>query len=183
MRNPEFKAFGSEHMRWVETGELDEPGTLTTANEYLRESRLHCTNGYYCGVDCDEIAVPAVYAVGDERPYFAAVFDPYNTGSGVVDFADEHETPEEAARAAHGLAERYAESEREYQEKADAYARARESLPEDIQYLRRAHTRAISQDDATGARTREELRERVSRAVSEIRELERNYNGFKDYTQ
>ena len=125
MSNPEYKAYGSARMRWIEK---DEPGEFRDANEYLRGSRLAHTTGYYCDEFGDETAVPAVYmtdnpdadpwrgsADGDTH-YYAAVLDPCNAGCGTVDFEESYADAEEAARAAHGLAERYAESEREYSE-------------------------------------------------------------------
>lgn len=116
MINPEYKAYGSNRMRWIEK---DEPGEFRDASEYLRGSRLAHTTGYYCDEFGDETAVPAVYAVewnedSGACDYYAAVLDPCNDGCGTVDFAESYADAEEAARAAHGLAERYAESEREW---------------------------------------------------------------------
>lgn len=116
MSNPEYKAYGSARMRRIEK---DEPGEFRDANEYLRGSRLANTSGYYCDEFGDETAVPAVYIIeaphgADDRDtlYYAAVRDPCNDGCGTVDFEESYADAPEAARAAHGLAERYAESER-----------------------------------------------------------------------
>jgi hypothetical protein len=182
MSNPEFKAFGSARMRWVEK---DEPGEFHDANEYLCGSRLAHTAGYYLGEFCDGIAVPAVYAVewngySGACDYYAAVKDPYNTGCGVVDFEEPYADASEAARAAHVLAERYAEIDREYNERERARMEAQELLPEDIRYLRRAHSRALVIDDATGARAREEYRERVAEAIKRIRKLRSGWANFKE---
>ena len=120
MSNPEYKAYGSARMRWIEK---DEPGEFRDANEYLRGSRLAHTTGYYCDEFYNETAVPAVYIIeaphgADDRAtlYYSAVRDPCNTGCGTVDFAESYADAEEAARAAHGLAERYAEVERQIRE-------------------------------------------------------------------
>ena len=120
MSNPEHKAYGSARMRWVEK---DEPGKFRDANEYLHGSRLAHTTGYYCDAFGDETAVPAVYIIEASHGaddcdtlYYAAVLDPCNAGCGTVDFAESYADASEAARAAHGLAERYAESEREFNE-------------------------------------------------------------------
>jgi hypothetical protein len=189
MSNPEFKAFGSARMRRVEK---DEPGEFHDANEYLCGSRLAHATGYYLDYFCEDLAVPAVYvanspdadpwrgsADGDTH-YFAAVKDPYNTGCGVVDFEESYADASEAARAAHGLAERYAETDREYNARERARMEAQELLPEDIRYLRRAHSRALVIDDATGARAREEYRERVAEAIKRIRKLRSGWANFKE---
>ena len=111
--NPEYKAYGSNRMRWAEK---DEPGEFRDANEYLRGSRLAHTTGYYCDEFGYETAIPAVYVTVsyvEAGCYYSAVLDPCNDGCGTVDFAESYTDASEAARAAHGLAERYAESARE----------------------------------------------------------------------
>ena len=138
MSNPEYKAYGSTRIRWIEK---DEPGEFRDANEYLRGTCLAHTTGYYCDEFYDTTAVPALYVTrvdcpacadpnrttdcadcetcggsGDIFTYYAAVRDPWNTGCGTVDFAESYADAEEAARAAHGLAERYAEVERQIRE-------------------------------------------------------------------
>jgi hypothetical protein len=57
---------------------------------------------------------------------------------------------------------------------------AQDMLPEDIAYLRHAHTRAVRIDDATGARMREEFRVKASQAVERIRQLRDRFNDFKE---
>lgn len=182
--NAEFKAWGSARMRWVEK---NEPGVLTDANEYLHGSRLSHTTGYYTNSHCDETAVPAVYTVdkpsvepwrgsadGDTH-HFAAVRDPDNEGCGVVDFEESYADPVEAARAAHGLAERYAESEREYADNEDNKLLL-ENLLDDVRELRNRHRYLIralpvAGDDASGARMRSDVRTRTAKLAADIRDL------------
>jgi hypothetical protein len=179
MSNPEFKAFGSARMRIVEK---DEPGEFRDANEYLRGSRLARITSYYIDSHQDQTAVPAVYITLDAQDndddlcpeYWAAVHDPYNAGCGTVDFEESYSDPLEAAHAAHGLAERYADVEREYSDN-DNKIRL-ENLLDDVTELRRRHhylIRALpeSGDDATGARMREEVRARMTQLIKDIREL------------
>jgi len=183
MSNPEYKAYSSARMRWIEK---DEPGEFRDASEYLRGSRLAHTTGYYCDEFGDALAVPAVYIIEApiEAPhgvydcdtlYYAAVFDPYNDGCGTVDFEESYADAEEAARAAHGLAERYAESEREYSESENNKIRL-ENLMDDVRELRNRHRYLIRAlpgvgDDATGARMRQDVRDRLSQLIKDIREL------------
>lgn len=183
--NAEFKAWGSARMRWIEK---NEPGAFTDANEYLRgTSRLAHTTGYYTNSHCDETAVPAVYTV--EKPdvepwrgsadgdthHFAAVRDPNNDGCGVVDFEESYADPIEAARAAHSLAERYAESEREYADNEDNKLLL-ENLLDDVRELRNRHRYLIralpvAGDDASGARMRSDVRARMTKLAKDIRDL------------
>lgn len=169
--NAEFKAWGSARMRWIEK---NEPGVFTDANEYLRgTSRLAHTTGYYTNSHCDETAVPAVYTL--EEAHFAAVRDPNNDGCGVVDFEESYADPVEAARAAHGLAERYAESEREYADNEDNKLLL-ENLLGDVRELRNRHRYLIralpvAGDDASGARMRSDVRDRMTKLAKDIRDL------------
>ena len=179
MINHEYKAYGSARMRWIEKGD---PGEFRDANEYLRGSRLARTTGYYCDEFGDALAVPAVYIIeaphgADDRDtlYYAAVLDPYNDGCGVVDFEESYADASEAARAAHGLAERYAESEREYSENENNKIRL-ENLMDDVRELRNRHRYLIralpgAGDDATGARMRQDVRDRLPQLIKDIREL------------
>jgi hypothetical protein len=209
MSNPEYKAYGSARMRWIEK---DEPGEFRDANEYLRGSRLAHTNGYYCDDFCDETAVPAVFITpqlegytsvcdechkdptlqhkhkhapraiyGSGEPvYYAAVRDPCNDGCGVVDFEESYADADDAARAAHSIAERYAEHEREYSENENSKIRL-ENLVDDVRELRNRHRYLIralpvSGDDATGARMRADVRDRLTKLAKDIRECRSSIN-------
>ncbi len=179
MSNREYKAYGSARMRRIEK---DEPGEFRDAGEYLRGSRLAHTTGYYCDEFYDALAVPAVYIIeapygADDRDtlYYSAVLDPYNDGCGTVDFEESYADASEAARAAHGLAERYAESEREYNENDNNKIRL-ENLMDDVCELHNRHRYLIralpgAGDDATGARMRQGVRSMLSKLIEEIREL------------
>lgn len=180
MSNPEFKAYGSARMRIVEK---DEPGEFRDANEYLRGSRLAHTAGYYCDEFQDTTAVPAVYVVSGELDdadnecfvYYAAVGNPHNDGCGSVDFEESYSDGEEAARAAHGLAERYADAEREYSDNENNKIQL-ENLLDDVKELRNRHSYLIralphAGDDATGARLRSDVRDRFAKLIKDIREL------------
>jgi hypothetical protein len=182
--NPEFAAYGSARMRWIEK---DEIGEFRDASEYLRGSRLGRIEGYYCDSFQDETAVPAVYIIDNptvepwrgsadsDTHYFAAVRDPVNDGCGVVDFEESYADASEAARAAHSLAERYADVQREFAD--NEYNKLRlESLSDDVTELRRRHhylIRALPAigDDASGARIRSDLRARMTELAKDIREL------------
>lgn len=170
MSNPEYAALGSKRMRGIEK---DEPGTFRDANEFLRGSRLAYTTGYYCDEFRDLTVVPAVYAL--DAAYYAAVRDPYNTGCGTVDFEESYSDPEEAARAAHMLAERYAEAECEYNENENNKIRL-DNLTDDVRESRKRHSYMIralpaAGDDATGARIRADVRACLTKLIKDIREL------------
>lgn len=75
----------------------------------------------------------------DRMPrYVPAIADPYNPDCFIVDFCNVHDDKMEAARDADGMAERYAEAEREYQIK-DAAQRAIDDEREAIAAARKAH--------------------------------------------
>ena len=188
-QNPEFAAYGSNRMRWIGEGEL-RPAVryLRDANDYLRGSRLARTTGYYVDDMQEDTAVPAVYVVvsdtddseEEDLTYWAAVRDPLNEGGGLVDFEESYRGPEEAARAAHSLTERYAEEAREYSENETNKIRL-ENMLDDVTELRRRHRyliRALSAigDDASGARVRENVRNDMARLVEDIRELRTQIN-------
>jgi hypothetical protein len=209
----QFAAYGRAHLVWIEK---DEPGEFRDANDYLQDcgyGSLKRTTGYYCDDDFNETAVPALYRTraecvscdwhvtddcekcggsGDVYTYYAAVRDPNNAGCGVVDTDTAYSEDEtaDAARDAHGLAERYGESEREYQEKFSAHMLATERLPEEIAAARDRHSYLVrcihvhgdaSTDDATGARLRKEQRTAAAHAIKAIRELRDQYNDFKGF--
>jgi hypothetical protein len=91
---------------------------ISEANDALRGTRLAQTTGYYADEDGDSTIVPYVVALPHGRGFWPA----YGEGPGMwgaVDY-DTYETAEEAARAAHALAERAAEREREFREEEQA---------------------------------------------------------------
>lgn len=196
-KNPEFSLYGSTRMQWLESVPASE---LRDANEYLQDyrfsgNRLGSTQGYYCDLEGNSTAVPCVYLVphacepcdgsgmiggddcdacdgyGQTFEYVPGVRDPINTGSALVDWSDATDDSVEAAKAAHALAERYASDARDDDEVSQREQELEYLLTDSMPYVRRAHSGAIRLDDATGARLRQELRERAAKTIKRIREL------------
>lgn len=89
---------------------------LEWANDLLpRGSRLGLINGYYCDEFQDCTMVPIVARLPRSRGFLAG----WTMGAGMYASLDATiwEIAEDAARAAHDMAERDAEREREYQER------------------------------------------------------------------
>jgi hypothetical protein len=125
MTNPEFKArWGSARMRYVEK---DEKADIREANDYLTRHgyRSLCDiSGYYTDHFQDDTATPVLLAestpcqdcegLGRTYAYIPGVRGPNDEkGAGCFDFEDTFIDAEEAARAAHELAKRYAEAAQE----------------------------------------------------------------------
>lgn len=87
---------------------------LEHANGHLEGSRLRYVNGYYCDSDWDgDTLQPIIARLPHGRGYLAG----WTMGPGMAASlaADIWADPKDAARAAHGVAERDAEASREYQ--------------------------------------------------------------------
>jgi|SRR5580704_1789268 hypothetical protein len=194
-KNTAFQVGGYRDLHWVEADEAKElNGAFRDANNYLEDrgpSSLARIDGYYLDQEFpDQTAVPAVFAVvigeneaGAEFIYYAAMHDPWdNEGSGIVDDSEVYEDPAEAARAAHGIAERYAEHESEHQARFREYQDAYDALAEAIETIREARSEhsafigAVTKyadgrcDNAIYVGKRKAAREDVARAVKIIRE-------------
>lgn len=201
--NPAFSIGGYRDLHWVEAAEAKAlGGKFRDANDYLEDrgpSSLARITGYYTDVDeFGETAVPAVFVTaivcddckgagcddceeGEVFTYYAGMHDPFNDdGSGIVDASEVYSDPAEAARAAHGVAERYAEHQREYQARSREYSEAEEVEAQSLSELRRVrsnHTYLIralrvlgNGDDASGARLRADKRLEAAAHVEAIRE-------------
>jgi hypothetical protein len=164
--NPEFKAYGSERMRFVES---DEKAIVREANDYL--SRGHRNIGYYTDNCQDQTAVPVVLRESEVCPdcessgrigtdddedtcqkcdgegctytYVPGVRGPDDDeAAGCFDFADTASDAKEAALRAHSLTERYAEDCRENDAKFQC-AQQIESALESIKNARKQHSALI----------------------------------------
>lgn len=183
--NPEFKAYGSARMRFVES---DEKADIREANDYLHDhgyNSLKRTNGYYTDCMQHDTCVPVVLivtttcvdcrgagAIGDGEDsddcqncdaegmtyvYTPGVRGPNDDKSaGCFDFEHECDDSADAAKAAHALAERYAESEREHDATFQCESQIEGAL-DSIRSARSQHSAivremvagAMSQDEAT----------------------------------
>lgn len=103
----------SYECRWIEkpsavglreTGKAEDIARLRHSGWYLDDTYSETAHGLVFQLPTRK---------GQPR-YFAAMADPHNDGPALVEIGDIYDSAEEAARAADGLAERYAEGEREY---------------------------------------------------------------------
>lgn len=120
-------------LRWVENAS-DGLRVTGAAHEVARDHYRRIDHrGWYCDDYQDTLAVGYVLQLPARRgvpQYVAAIADPYNGDAYRVDFTETHDDAGDAALAADGLAERYAEAEREYQRKSDAEQRIEEIADE-----------------------------------------------------
>src|SRR6266404_1037762 len=183
MANPEFEAFGSKRMRFVES---DEKADINDANDYL--PRRHSPMGYYTDSGQHETAVPVILAIattctacGSSGRVHGDTSDPADTDNlcepcdgegciysyipgvrgpnddkraGCFDFADEYENADEAAKAAHNIAASYAESEREEDAKFQCEQQIEDAL-DSIRSARSQHS-AIVREMAAGSMSQDE---------------------------
>lgn len=97
---------------------------LEEANDHLRYSRLSMIQGYYCDDDGSTGTLQPIIARLPRGRGFLAGWTMGRGMAACVD-ADVYDDPQDAARAAHDMAERDAEKEREHQ------ARENERLDEE----------------------------------------------------
>ena len=198
--NPEFKAYGSDHMQWVEDWHA-EFADATPCHDVLPRGRNHHTGWYLDSFQSETVhgvvltipsACPSCAGTGEipesgdtENPaldcddcdasgttnsYVAGILDPGNENCVLVAREDTFDDAEDAARAADRLAELYAEDAREEDAKFQAEQQI-ESAIEDIDMARRAHSRLLTLDDAVGARLRQKQRSSAASAIKRIRLL------------
>ena len=94
---------------------------LELANNHLAHSRLSHINGYYCAPDgMADTLTPIIARLPNRRGFLAG----WAMGSGMIGSLDSTiwESEAEAARYAHDMADRDAESERDAWEAEEAYA-------------------------------------------------------------
>ena len=166
--NPEFKAYGSSRMQWLEdwrnefdsatdahdatthrrsidhTGwYLDNTQYETTCGVVLRTAKpcAACGGSGATGVALDDTC-EACDGEGRTFTYAAAIKDPWNTHAALVDREDTYTDIDECARHADRLAEQYAEKAREDDAKQLAESEVEAAIAE-IQETRRAHTRLV----------------------------------------
>lgn len=96
---------------------------IELANDHLGSSRLSHTSGYYYN-EFGDTYVPIIARLPHGRGFLAGA----TMGAGMAGFLSRSiwETAEDAARAAHGEAERAAEEQREYEERENERIEAEE---------------------------------------------------------
>ena len=113
--------------------------------------------------------------------FLAAIADPNGNGDAAIIALESDNDEMECAHRADRMAERYAESERQYREESDARMQYEETLPERLQYNRRQVLTVIKaiksgeHDDAAHYRWLEELLSQRAEYHLARRELLANY--------
>lgn len=119
---------------------------IEEANDHLRGSRLSHVNGYYCDDFESDTLQPIIARLPKGRGFLAG----WTMGEGMCASLDSHIWPDEAeaARAAHGEAERDAERQRDCQaeetEKAEQEERADAREAEELDEFRHAMESAFA---------------------------------------
>jgi len=179
--NPEFipsgqeRAYSPDRYRWVENVACG-LRFVGAAHDIIR---LRHT-GYYIDNYQDETVHGEVYqlpAARDGSPrYVPAVNDPNNDGCACLDFHSISDDKEDAARLADGMAENWAEREREYQAKEDEERRIEEigdeisELYTDFRRISR-ELRANCEAISAVAVVRELIRDRWKQTKAQIHKL------------
>jgi len=202
--NPEFKAYGSARMQWIEDWR-EEFDDATDAHDATTRRRMIDHTGWYldnsqhettCGVvlriatECtgcggagfvgeDNDTCADCDGEGRTFTYAAAVKDPYNTHSVLVDREQVYDDIDECARQADCLTERFAEDAREDDAKFQAEQQL-ESAIEAIASARKEHSKLIgavlkfrdgSYDNAACTAQRAGLRSEVAAQARRIKKL------------
>lgn len=170
--NPETKAFG-DRVRWIE--HASRGLRVSAANDCIESSRSYrMPRGYYVDSFQSDTTAPAVIqmpARDGEPRYFAATSDPWNADCYIVAM-DPYSDAAEAARAAHHIAESYAESCRD----DDIRWHAERQIEECRETITRNRTKAralmaeLRHGPRVGAATCDALREHVARLRAESRD-------------
>lgn len=113
--------------RWIEN--VSAGLRVTPAHEIINLRHTGYYVDSFCG-DSQHGVVVQIPARNGKPVYFAGVSDPWNNDCARVDFSESYDCPEDAARAADGLAESDAEDMREYDENRQAGSKYAESLEE-----------------------------------------------------
>jgi hypothetical protein len=165
-----------EHMRFVENA--DNGLRLAGYADEIEGARIE-HRGWFTDEYCDGVMRGVVYRLPHGR-FAYGYADPNNDGCAYLCFDLDADDEAEAARYADRIAEIHAEQERAYQAKWQA-AREIEDIRADIANARAEHSQLVRAlragigDDATGARMREHVRERVTKAKDKIAALIREH--------
>lgn len=129
---PEWQPDGTrERYRWIENASRG-LRIVGASHDIIRTRDRH--TGWYIDNFQDETVCGYVLALPgrNRKPFYApAIKDPCNPDCYVIDFHNASSDKEETARIADGMAEQYAEREREYQAKeaaTEAIAQARDDI-------------------------------------------------------
>lgn len=141
---PEWTPDGTrDRYRWVENASR---GLRIAGDAHSILPRLRHTGWHLDPLGTGETVCGSVLMLPgkDRMPrYVPAIRDPYNADCYTVDFHNIHDDASEAARDADGMAERYAELERDFNIRESAKLRA-EDLRDEASELRARHRAAIA---------------------------------------